>query len=215
MSSPRLSSKEEELLRSVERAIERSYAAKQATNVPLWRRLLGNASKKSKNDSAALTTAPPSPGVLVGTQREEQERAKEGADVASSAPRHPSEAGAEGDDVQPAAQDRSVHAATMMKSALARIQGGQNSGAFVDMELAMKGLMDVSFKGRERVPVLPAEFRSKWPHGNVRIIDCSAFLSLAHAAFCLVSLKACTIHLIWNHLKKPMFNMGLLRSLWG
>lgn len=189
MSSPRLPSKEEKLLRSVEKEIERSYAAKQAAPVPLWRRLLGTATKKSNNGSAASTSASPSTRGLLGTQREEQERAKKATDVASSVPRHPSEAGAEGDGVQPAVLDRSGHAA-IMKSALARIQGGQDSGAFAEMEQAMKGLMDVSFKRRERDPVLPAEFVSKWPHGNVSIMDCSAFLSWAHAALCLVFLTS-------------------------
>jgi hypothetical protein len=50
--------------------------------------------------------------------------------------------------------DRSGHAA-IMKSTLARIQGGGDSDTFAEMERAMKGLMDVSFEGRDKDPVVP------------------------------------------------------------
>ncbi|OEL24037.1 U-box domain-containing protein 73 [Dichanthelium oligosanthes] len=166
-STPRAPSKEQKMLRAVERAIGRSHAAKKATNVNVspWRRLFGKAIKEGKNSPAASksSSAPP------GTQQEEREPAKKGADVAvgdsSSVPRHRSEAGAEGDGVQvvqAAALDRSGYAA-MMKSAVARIHGGDGE-AFAEMEQALKGLMDVSFKAKD--PVLPAEFVSKWSRAN-------------------------------------------------
>ncbi|RLM79659.1 U-box domain-containing protein 73-like [Panicum miliaceum] len=177
--SPRVpSSIEEKLLRAVERAIARNYAAKQAAkqaataNVSPWRRLFRKVIKEIKNGPATSKTASALPPALPRTQQEERERPKKGTDVpagdSSSVSWHPSEAGAEGDGVQvvqAAVLDRPGYA-EMMKSALARIQVGEAGGAeaFAEMEQALKGLMDVSFKAKD--PVLPAEFKTKWTCAN-------------------------------------------------
>ena len=188
--SPRVpSSNEEKLLRAVERAIARSYAAKQAAkpaeataNVSPWRRLFRKVIKEIKIGPATSKSASALPPALPRTQQEERERPKKGTGVpagdSSSVPWHPSEAGAAGDGVQVVhAADRPGYAA-MMKSALVRIQAGEAGGAeaFAEMEQALKGLMDVSFKALDR-PMLPAEFMSKWScANNVSIMEFSGFL---------------------------------------
>ncbi|XP_034604780.1 uncharacterized protein [Setaria viridis] len=166
--SPRVpSSKEEKLVGAVERAIERIYEAKRAANLSPWRRLFGKAIKQIKNGPAASKSV-----ARPGTKQDERERAKKGAGVpagvSSSVHRQLSEASGEGDGEQveqAAALEKPVYAA-MMKSALARIQVGDAGEAevFAEMEQALKGLMDVSFKAKD--PVVPAEFVSKWSRGS-------------------------------------------------
>jgi hypothetical protein len=149
--------------------------------------------KEIKNGPATSKTASALPPALPRTQQEERERPKKGTDVpagdSSSVSWHPSEAGAEGDGVQvvqATVLDRPGYA-EMMKSALARIQVGEAGGAeaFAEMEQALKGLMDVSFKAKE--PVLPAEFKTEWTCANVSIMECSGFLFGVHGVLLCLS----------------------------
>lgn len=165
-------SEEEKLLRAVEREIERSYAAKRSSCPSPWRQLVQKATKKSNAASKKPSSAPPSPS------RASQE-AKKGVGIAGasgSGSKNQAEGGAEeeGSPVgQAAALLRSCCAATM-KCALARIQSGDvgdNGEAFTDMEQAMKGLMDVSFR-KEKAPGVPRKFVSRWPRGDVSARVC-------------------------------------------
>ncbi|KAL6888815.1 hypothetical protein ACP4OV_009841 [Aristida adscensionis] len=179
-------SEEEKILRAVERAIERSNAARRAAKASPspWRRLVRMATKKksrrpagvSKNRSPAAPASPRSSSGLPSRSRIEREgwepAAADFSDRRASsvlaAVGSSSEAGADDDDAgQGAAQARSACAA-MMKRALARIQSedvGDAGEAFADTEQAMKDLMEASFG--ERIPVLPTEFMSRLPRGDL------------------------------------------------
>ncbi|KAM0873141.1 hypothetical protein ACQ4PT_038275 [Festuca glaucescens] len=169
---------EKELLRDVQKEIEertrarlRARAQESSSSGQPLRFLRGARKVVKKVLGVGKNSAPSSPRSAARTLRE-QNTASEVADTSDSVPVVAPTTGindAARSEQQPVTHTRSEFAAAM-RSALEKIQDAaaddaQGEAAFAEMEQAMTGLMDLSYKKVEP-PKLPRDFATKWSSGD-------------------------------------------------
>ncbi|KAK1617710.1 hypothetical protein QYE76_023227 [Lolium multiflorum] len=169
---------QEDLLRDVEEEIEertgaslRAGAQESSSSGQPSRFLRGARKAAKKVLGVGKNAAPPSPRSALRRLRV-QNTASGVAGTSGSVPVAAPATGINDEarsEQQPATHTRSEFAAAM-RSALAKIQeaaagDAQGEAAFAEMEQAMAGLMDLSYKKVEP-PKLPSEFATKWAPGN-------------------------------------------------
>jgi hypothetical protein len=171
---------QEDLLRHVEKEIEertgaslRAGAQESSSSGQPSRFLRGARKAAKKVLGVGKNPAPSSPRSAARTLRE-QNTASGIAGTSGSVPVAAPATGIDDEarsEQQPATRTRSEFAAAM-RSALAKIQedaaagDAQGEAAFAEMEQAMTGLMDLSYKKVEP-PKLPRDFATKWAPDNV------------------------------------------------